>query len=90
MRTATLWSEKSALEVPEDRMVPNRSRQTPQDSVVKFTHHEGLLGYVVLGAKGQTTRWKETEARIILRVPQYDHSRYVELPASLKALANKS
>ena len=81
---------RQALEVPEDRMVPNRSRQTPQDSVAKFTHHEDLLGHVVLAAKGQTNRRKEAEAWVILRVPQYDHSGCVELPASLKALADKS
>ena len=70
-------------------MVPNRSRQTPKDSVAKFTHHEDLLGYVVLAAKGQTNRRKETETWVILRVPQYDHGGYIELPASLKALADK-
>jgi hypothetical protein len=70
-------------------MVPNRSRQTPEDSVAKFTHHEGLLGYVVLATKGQKNRRTETEAWVILRVPQYDHSLYVALPASLKALADE-
>jgi hypothetical protein len=70
-------------------MVPNRSRHTPQGSVAKFTHHEGLVGSVVLAAKGQTKRRKKTEAWVILRVPQYDHSGYAELSASLDALTDK-
>jgi hypothetical protein len=71
-------------------MVLNGSRQTPQGSVPKFPHHKRLLGYVVLATKRKTNGWKETEAWVILRVPQDDHSRYSELPASLEALANKS
>ena len=71
-------------------MVPNRSREPPQDSVAKFTHHEGLFGYVVLAAKGQTSRRNETEAWVVLGMPQYDYSGYVELSASRKALADKS
>ena len=71
-------------------MVPNHSGQTLEDSLAKFTHHESFVGYVVLAAKGQTNRRYETEAWVIFWVPQYDHSGNVELPASLKAVMDKS
>ncbi len=47
-------------------------------------------GTSVLAAKEQTGRRNEAEARVVLRVSQDNHTRGIDLAASLKSFADKT
>jgi hypothetical protein len=83
------WCE-SSLEFPEDRMVPNRSGKPSQGSFAKFTYHEDLFRHVVLAAKEQTGGRKKTEAWVVLRVSQYNHTCRINLAASLESFEDET
>jgi hypothetical protein len=74
---------------PRAAVQPERGQDT-KGPVRRSSHHEYFVRHLGICSERETNCRMEAGAGVVLRVPQYDHSGGVELPALLQARADKS
>lgn len=66
MRTAL------TLHARECRVVSDRACLALQNPFIELKHHKDVVRYFVLAAEAKARRWRETEARVVLGMAEYN------------------